>query len=252
MAQLPGGTILAPAPGDTVMTPRGPIPRKRRDEIDAAAEPIIRMTPLVGTAYAADKAVRGEGSWADAAESAAWDVGGAALGPVAGLVSKSVKSLRAARSVKLAKLLDDGRPTTHLVHKTGMDIQYTGPGRWAAQDANSAYRITGQQQIDDMIESGLVRSKPPGAKAKGGRTGVTHWSQGRESLVYDFEGLPNGYILKTKSGGLEGKTGGIALKDLEGVYTWRDGKIVNVLDEIKQKSAAAQKAKRAVPLKDLK
>lgn len=131
------------------------------------------------------------------------------------------------------KILDDGRPTEHIVHKSGMDLQYANsPGRWPATDPNSAFRITGQAQIDDMMQSGLVRSKPPGTKAKGGRQGVTHWSEGRPGLVYDWGGNPDSFILQAPSKGLNGRQGAISLDELSGVYQYRDGIPTNILNEI--------------------
>ena len=136
-------------------------------------------------------------------------------------------------------IIDDGRPTQHVVHKSGMDLQYeNSPARWRSPDPDYATRITGKAQIDDMIESGLVRSKPPGAKAKGGRQGVTHWSQGRERLVYDWSGLPDSYIIKAPSKNLDGRSGGVPLDELEGIYVYRDGKPVNILEDIRRSNAS--------------
>lgn len=141
------------------------------------------------------------------------------------------------------KIFDDGRPTQHVVHNSGMDLQYeNSPARWRASDPDYATRITGKAQIDDMVESGLVRSKPPGAKAKGGRQGVTHWSQGRERLVYDWGGLGDSYIIKAPSANLNGRQGGIPLDELEGVYVYRDGQPVNILDQIRKDNASISRA----------
>lgn len=140
-------------------------------------------------------------------------------------------------------IIDDGRPTQHVVHTSGMDLQYeNSPARWRASDPDYATRITGKEQINDMIESGLVRSKPPGSKAKGGRQGVTHWSQGRERLVYDWGGLGDSYIIKAPSANLNGRQGGIPLNELEGVYVYRDGQPVNILDQIRKDNASISRA----------
>ena len=155
-----------------------------------------------------------------------------------GMSMRMVPKAPARRSFSTV-IIDDGRPTQHVVHKSGMDFQYAdAPARWPANDPNYATRITGQQQIDDIVQSGLVRSKPPGAKAKGGRTGVTHWSQGRESLVYDWGGNPNSYIIKAPSKNLDGRSGGIPIDELEGIYVYRDGQPTNILDDIRRSNAS--------------
>lgn len=46
----------------------------------------------------------------------------------------------------------------------------------------SAYRVTWESQIKDIIESGFVR--PPVGKLKGGRIWEVHWSEGNDNLFY--------------------------------------------------------------------
>lgn len=97
-----------------IMTPRGPISKKRRDEIDEAAEPIIEITPGVGTAYKADKAARGAGTWGDVAKSAAIDVVTFGAGPLAKGLSRFGRGARAAKDLKAgdmrSQVLNKGKP----------------------------------------------------------------------------------------------------------------------------------------------
>lgn len=79
-----------------------------------------------------------------------------------------------------------------------------------AFNTNSAYRLTGQSQIDDMIQTGFVR--PKAGKIKGGHTNEVHWSAGQPRFGYN--GGEGRYVLESPLG-LVNETGvALNVKDL--------------------------------------
>lgn len=127
------------------------------------------------------------------------------------------------------------RPSLNRVFEGGSPIKTQQEGVFRGTDAEKAYRTTGDPQIEDMIQSGMVRSKA--GKIKGGREGETHWSAGHENLWYG-----NGNIIETKKEGLNQRKGGLKLDELSAVWSKRDGKWVDILPEIKAKHAEAAAA----------
>ena len=55
----------------------------------------------------------------------------------------------------------------------GLGFGKNSPGALHASDSGSVYRITGEDQITDLLTSGFVRPKQSG-KVKGGRTNEVH------------------------------------------------------------------------------
>ena len=49
-------------------------------------------------------------------------------------------------------------------------------------DSNHVYRVTGESQIEDIINCGYVR--PPLGKAKGGHVGEVFWTHGGNKLFF--------------------------------------------------------------------
>ena len=98
-----------------------------------------------------------------------------------------------------------------------------------AFNTNSAYRLTGQSQIDDMIQTGFVR--PRFGKIKGGHTNEVHWSAGNAKSGYNIK--PGQYILESPRGLVDGTSNAIEVNDLSHVWTTRNGKIVDVIDEVR-------------------
>ena len=122
------------------------------------------------------------------------------------------------------------RPTTHRVFEGGSPIRRNGEGVFHATDENSAFRLTGLPQIEDMVQSGEVRSKE--GKIKGGRTGEVHWSRGHESLGYaPREGA---FLLQTPTDNLHQRQNGLPLSEVT-VHQFQNGQWVDVSDQIRQK-----------------
>lgn len=98
-----------------------------------------------------------------------------------------------------------------------------------AFNTNSAYRLTGQSQIDDMMQTGFVR--PKSGKIKGGHTNEVHWSAGNAKSGYNIR--PGQYILESPRGLVDGTSNAIGVNDLSHVWTTRNGQVVDVIDEIR-------------------
>jgi hypothetical protein len=60
-----------------------------------------------------------------------------------------------------------------IFNNTGLGLGKNKPGNLHANDTNSVYRVTGRDQIEDIILSGYVRPKPNG-KVKGGHKNEVH------------------------------------------------------------------------------
>lgn len=98
-----------------------------------------------------------------------------------------------------------------------------------AFNTNSAYRLTGQSQINDIIQTGFVR--PRSGKIKGGHTNEVHWSAGNAKSGYNIN--PGQYILESPRGLVDGTSNAIGVNDLSHVWTTRNGQVVDVIDEIR-------------------
>jgi hypothetical protein len=138
----------------------------------------------------------------------------------------------------------DTRPTLHRVFEGGQVIRVTGEGVFPAKQPELAYRITGESQIADIIESGVVRAKE--GKMRGGRSGETQWSRGHESLGYRATGNDGRFILVTSSD-INGLQGGLPASELLQVLKSENGKWVDVTNSVKR-SARPQTAAAAPPV----
>lgn len=163
-------------------------------------------------------------------------------------------------------IIDDGRPTTNRVFQGGFGVGRSDSSL-LANDPTKAYRITGKPQIDDMIQSGLVRAKPPEVKMRGGRRSETQWSEGNDKLHYNEPVLPTSrlpgemqwsqgapwwnrkgwresdqFVIVTNADGLHMREGGIPLDELDAVYSWKGRKPVNILDQIRKDNASISRA----------
>ena len=125
----------------------------------------------------------------------------------------------------------DTRPTLHRVFEGGQVIRVTGEGVFPAKQPELAYRITGESQIADIIESGVVRAKE--GKMRGGRSGETQWSRGHESLGYRATGNDGRFILVTSSD-INGLQGGLPASELLQVLKSENGKWVDVTNSVKR------------------
>ncbi|HOX60552.1 MAG TPA: hypothetical protein PLV72_00915 [Candidatus Magasanikbacteria bacterium] len=81
----------------------------------------------------------------------------------------------------------------------------------------NAYRVTGEPQIQDIIESGFVR--PPLGKLKGGHCGEVHWSEGNDKLFY-YDKRPVLEIDKSKV--LDGTMGAVKITDLKAIWIFNE------------------------------
>ena len=93
------------------------------------------------------------------------------------------------------------------------------------------YRVTGESQIEDIINCGYVR--PPIDKAKGGHTGEVFWTKGSEKL-YFYDKRP---VIETSTDILkeEGQIGAISLDKLTGIWIFdkTQNKYVNNIQAVR-------------------
>lgn len=73
-------------------------------------------------------------------------------------------------------------PIMRVFTNTGLGLGKNNPHALRTT-SESVYRVTGQDQIDDIMTSGYIRPKP-GAKVKGGHTNEVHFAQGDPNLFY--------------------------------------------------------------------
>ena len=73
-------------------------------------------------------------------------------------------------------------PIMRVFTNTGLGLGKNNPNALRT-NSESVYRVTGQDQIDDIISSGFIRPKP-GGQVKGGHTNEVHFAQGDPNLFY--------------------------------------------------------------------
>lgn len=116
------------------------------------------------------------------------------------------------------------------VFKSEFGLRYDDNPNVFRTDENSVYRITGIDQIVDIINCGYVRSKE--GKLKGGHENEVFWSAGGDKLNFVDE-RP---ILETSAETVkDGQNGALSLDDLTAVWIFNseNGKRENKLDVIK-------------------
>lgn len=95
----------------------------------------------------------------------------------------------------------------------------------------SAYRVTGMDQIEDIVNCGYVRPKGYGIRSE--KVGnVIYWSIGGENLYY-HDGRP---VLEVPTDKVkDGQMGAIPIEDLNAIWTFDNNqeKYVNNLDYFK-------------------
>lgn len=110
-----------------------------------------------------------------------------------------------------------------------------GPGRSVpiamSTDSNKVYRVTGMDQIEDIVECGYVRPKGYGSRRDGVGDKI-YWSQGGSNLYYyDKRPVLESTIEKVK----DGQLGAISIDDLTAIWIFdkKENKYVNNLENIK-------------------
>lgn len=73
-------------------------------------------------------------------------------------------------------------PIVRVFSNTGLSLGQNNPISLTTHP-KSAYRVTGQDQINDIFSSGFIRPKPGGA-VKGGHQNEVHFAQGGPKLFY--------------------------------------------------------------------
>jgi hypothetical protein len=106
-------------------------------------------------------------------------------------------------------------------------------------DVPFAYRLTGQTQIEDMIQSGMVRPKEGGYGQAGQNT--VHYGGMPEATPSTIANMPKtdpnkGFTLVADHAKIAGKEGPATLDDLQHIWTLREGQMVDILDEVKLKN----------------
>lgn len=130
------------------------------------------------------------------------------------------------------------RQTRHRVFEGGSPMRVNpGEGVLDARNPDMAYRLTGQQQIDDILATGEVRAKE--GKMRGGRSGETQWSKGHESLGYRAGSNKGMYVIETPSRGLNERLGGLPISAATRIWkSGENGKWEDVTSDIVQAAPA--------------
>jgi hypothetical protein len=116
------------------------------------------------------------------------------------------------------------------------DDVYRGEGtpRITVRETNEPFVVRGtqQSQIDDMIQSGLVRPKPGGYGAS--NSAQLYFGESSEALPTSIFGRPSEerFVLVGDSNKLAGTEGPIPIDQLRHVWVVRDGETVDILPEI--------------------
>ena len=116
------------------------------------------------------------------------------------------------------------------VFKTEFGLRYDDNPNVFRTNENSVYRITGIDQIADIINCGYVRSKE--GKVKGGQENEVFWSAGGDKLNF----IDERPILETSIDTVkDGQIGALSLDDLTAVWVFdgESGKRENKLNTIK-------------------
>lgn len=116
------------------------------------------------------------------------------------------------------------------VFKTEFGLRYDDNPNVFRTNENSVYRVTGIDQIADIINCGYVRSKE--GKVKGGHENEVFWSAGGDKLNF----IDERPILETSIDTVKnGQIGALSLDDLTAVWIFDDesGKRENKLNTIK-------------------
>ena len=116
------------------------------------------------------------------------------------------------------------------VFKSEFGLRYDDNPNVFRTDENSVYRITGIDQIADIINCGYVRSKE--GKVKGGHENEVFWSAGGDKLNF----IDERPILETSIDTVkDGQIGALSLDDLTAVWVFdgESGKRENKLNTIK-------------------
>ena len=95
---------------------------------------------------------------------------------------------------------------------------------------NFVYRVTGMDQVEDIITSGYARDKD---KVKGGHNNELFWTRGGDKLFY-WDKRP---VLEAPADKvIEGQMGAIPLDDLTSIWYFseEENKYVNIIEYIKE------------------
>ena len=127
---------------------------------------------------------------------------------------------------------NDGRIVSckNRVFKSDFGLRYDNYPNVFRTKETSVYRITGMDQIADIINCGYVRSKE--GKVKGGHENEVFWSIGGDKLNF----IDERPILETSIDTVkDGQIGALSLDDLTAVWVFNgeSGKRENKLDTIK-------------------
>jgi hypothetical protein len=123
-----------------------------------------------------------------------------------------------------------------------MPLSFISQGQTPADFAGQfAIRTTKQDQIDDIIQSGLVRQKVGGYGPKQKST-LYFGTQGSPETKKGFgpgqltDTSPYAIVAKADEAAKYDNKGGIPLDALQHIWTIRDGKRVDILAEVKRKN----------------
>jgi hypothetical protein len=163
-------------------------------------------------------------------------VGGALASKALGLVSKGAQKFSNAFLSGRATAADDIVESTTGRAVIRPDEVFRGQGTpktsLAVATKPYAVRLTGMDQVDDMIASGLVRPKAGGYGQKGYSTIYFGEADTVGPTLFTRLSESKGARLVADSSKIAGREGPIPIDDLKHVFVLRNGEEVDILEEI--------------------
>ena len=123
----------------------------------------------------------------------------------------------------------DNRPTTHRTFSSTA-LFPPKPDNLIADNEKLAYRLTKQPQIDDIMQSGMVRARL--GKMRGGKSGETQWSLGSKGFSYTPQSVGT-YLLVANAENLDNRNGPMPKEELVAVYSSNGEKWINITRDFK-------------------
>lgn len=168
-------------------------------------------------------------------EAALMPVGGALASKAASLATRGAQKFSNAMLSKAFNAADDAAAATTRRAVIRPDDVFRGHGtpRVPIDTATKPYavRVTGYDQIDDMVRSGLVRPKPGGYGKQQSPQIYFGESDTVGSTIFTKIG-PDKVRLVTDTSRVAGREGPIPIDELKHIFALRNGEEVDILEEI--------------------
>ena len=134
------------------------------------------------------------------------------------------------------------RPDNQFRGQGNMPLSYVNQGQTPADFTGQyAIRTTGQDQIEDIIQSGLVRQKV-GGYGRDQKSTLYFGTQGSPETKVGFSpgnltaSSPYAIVAKADEAAKYNNQGGVPLDALQHIWTMRNGEVVDILPEVRLKN----------------